>query len=131
MSPLEHVFPDTANLLNPNPRLVSRELMTRDQFKPVTILNLLAAAWIQFMVHDWFVHKQSALEDGIDVPPASGDEASGVMAGEAIGGGPCAAGVHPPPGLRGIRTATGGRVASVRIGPARRGEAPYRRRRAS
>ena len=27
----------------PNPRVVSRELMTRDEFKPATILNLLAA----------------------------------------------------------------------------------------
>ena len=40
--PLEHTFPDTANLLIPNPRVVSRELMTRDTFKPATILNLLA-----------------------------------------------------------------------------------------
>ena len=38
---------------------VSRELMTREQFQPATILNLLAASWIQFMVHDWFVHKRS------------------------------------------------------------------------
>ena len=57
--PLEHTVPDTANLLVPNPRTVSRELMTRDQFQPATILNLLAASWIQFMVHDWFVHKRS------------------------------------------------------------------------
>ena len=60
--PLEHTFPDTANLLVPNPRVVSRELMTREQFQPATILNLLAAAWIQFMVHDWFVHKRSTTE---------------------------------------------------------------------
>jgi hypothetical protein len=72
--PLEHVFPDTANLLVPNPRVVSRELMTRDTFKPATILNLLAAAWIQFMVHDWFVHKRSSVEDGIDIPLAPGDD---------------------------------------------------------
>jgi hypothetical protein len=57
--PLEHVFPDTANLMVPNPRVVSQELMTRDQFQPATILNLLAASWIQFMVHDWFVHKKT------------------------------------------------------------------------
>ena len=30
--PLEHTFPDTPNLLIPNPRVVSRELMTRDSF---------------------------------------------------------------------------------------------------
>ena len=71
--PLEHTFPDTPNLLVPNPRDVSRELMTRDQFQPATILNLLAAAWIQFMVHDWFVHKRSETER-IDIPTAAGDD---------------------------------------------------------
>jgi hypothetical protein len=70
--PLEHTLPDTANLLVPNPRTVSRELMTRDQFQPATILNLLAAAWIQFMVHDWFVHKRSKTEF-IDIPTQPGD----------------------------------------------------------
>jgi Animal haem peroxidase len=70
---LKHVFPDTPNLLVPNPRVVSRELMTRDAFQPATILNLLAAAWIQFMVHDWFVHERSKT-DGIDVPTAPGDD---------------------------------------------------------
>lgn len=72
--PLEHVFPDTANLLVPNPRIVSRELMTRREFQPASFVNLLAAAWIQFMVHDWFVHKQSSLGDGYEIPLASGDD---------------------------------------------------------
>ena len=72
--PLEHTFPDQANLFTPNPRIVSRELMTRDTFQPATILNLLAAAWIQFMVHDWFVHKRSTPEEGIDIPLAPGDD---------------------------------------------------------
>ncbi len=72
--PLAHAFPDTANLLNPSPRVVSRDLMTRDQFKPVPILNLLAASWIQFMVHDWFVHKRSSVDTGIDIPLAAGDD---------------------------------------------------------
>lgn len=65
--PLDQTWPDAANLLHPSPREVSRVLMTRNEFQPATILNLLAAAWIQFMVHDWFVHKQS---DGrmLDVP---------------------------------------------------------------
>jgi hypothetical protein len=71
--PLEHVFPDTANLLVPNPRVVSRELMTRDEFQPATILNLLAAAWIQFMVHDWFVHERSQAHF-VDIPAAPGDD---------------------------------------------------------
>ena len=71
--PLQHVVPDTANLLVPNPRIVSRELMTRERFQPATFLNLLAAAWIQFMVHDWFVHDRSKT-DAIDVPTADGDD---------------------------------------------------------
>jgi hypothetical protein len=71
--PLQHVFPDSANLLVPNPRVVSRELMTRHEFQPATILNLLAGAWIQFMVHDWFVHKRSATET-IEIPLAPGDD---------------------------------------------------------
>jgi Animal haem peroxidase len=72
--PLEHVFPDTVNLLNPSPRIVSRELMTRDAFQPVAFLNLMAASWIQFMVHDWFVHKRSPIEEGIEIPLAPGDD---------------------------------------------------------
>jgi hypothetical protein len=71
--PLQHTVPDSANLLVPNPRTVSRELMTREQFQPATILNLFAAAWIQFMVHDWFVHKRSTTEF-IDVPTQPGDD---------------------------------------------------------
>jgi hypothetical protein len=70
--PLGETFPDTANLLVPNPRVVSRELMTRDAFQPATILNLLAASWIQFMVHDWFVHEQSETEH-VDIPVPDGD----------------------------------------------------------
>ena len=71
--PLEHVFPDSASLLIPNPRVVSRELMTREAFRPATTLNLLAAAWIQFMVHDWFVHKSSTTRT-LDIPTAHGDD---------------------------------------------------------
>jgi hypothetical protein len=70
---LEHVAPDSANLLIPNPRVVSQELMTRETFQPATILNLMAASWIQFMVHDWFVHKTSTLPDGLDIPVPAGD----------------------------------------------------------
>ncbi|WP_447973641.1 peroxidase family protein [Nitrospira sp. Kam-Ns4a] len=40
----------------PTPRQVSEELMLRDTFQPATTLNLLAAAWIQFEVHDWARH---------------------------------------------------------------------------
>ena len=65
--PLERTFPDSEDdLLEPNPRVVSRELLTRERFIPARTLNVLAAAWIQFEVHDWFSHhtdeKASAFE---------------------------------------------------------------------
>lgn len=43
-------------LFDPSPRLVSNALLARREFVPVPHLNLLAAAWIQFMVHDWLSH---------------------------------------------------------------------------
>jgi hypothetical protein len=70
--PLERTYPDTANLMNPNPREVSRKLLTRDAFQPATILNLLAASWIQFMVHDWFAHKRSETKT-LDIAIAADD----------------------------------------------------------
>jgi hypothetical protein len=55
--PLEFTRPEPMpQLLEPNPRKVSRELLARDTFRPATTLNLLAAAWIQFEVHDWVFH---------------------------------------------------------------------------
>jgi Animal haem peroxidase len=71
--PLSEAFPDTANLLNPSPRRVSLELMTRTTFQPATILNVIAAAWIQFMVHDWFVHKKGSWSHTHDIPLDAGD----------------------------------------------------------
>lgn len=44
------------DILYPNPRTISKELMERKDFKEVPFLNLLAVGWIQFMVHDWFSH---------------------------------------------------------------------------
>lgn len=57
--PLEHVYPDDASLLDPNPREISRKLLARQTFVPATTLNLLAAAWIQFQVHGWVNHIRS------------------------------------------------------------------------
>ncbi|CAH3034753.1 unnamed protein product [Porites lobata] len=48
-------FEDT-DLLEPCPRQLSRKLMARDEFIPAKQLNLLAAGWIQFNLHDWFDH---------------------------------------------------------------------------
>ena len=70
--PLDQTLPDTANLLNPNPREVSRTLLTRQEFQPATILNLNAASWIQFMVHDWFMHKNSDTRN-IEIPLQADD----------------------------------------------------------
>lgn len=58
--PLKEAYPDQKNLMTPNPRIVSRTLMTRDQFIPATTLNILAASWIQFQNHDWFAHDKHA-----------------------------------------------------------------------
>src|SRR5829696_3764285 len=44
------------DLLSPDPRVVSRELLTRDPFIPATSVNALVAAWLQFMIRDWFSH---------------------------------------------------------------------------
>lgn len=50
-------FPEPdAQLPSPSPHEISRRLLARSEFQPATTLNLLAAAWIQFEVHDWFSH---------------------------------------------------------------------------
>lgn len=49
--------PTEAELMNPNPRMLSERFMKRKQFIPATTLNLLAACWIQFQTHDWFFHE--------------------------------------------------------------------------
>jgi hypothetical protein len=43
-------------LLEPSPRVVSKELLTRDPFQPATSVNNLACLWLQFMIKDWFSH---------------------------------------------------------------------------
>jgi Animal haem peroxidase len=63
--------PSPEALMTPNPRLISERLMARRTFIPAPGLNLLAAAWIQFMVHDWFGHHDDTAE--IEVPLPEGD----------------------------------------------------------
>ncbi len=46
---------------NPNPVMVARELLDRKSFIPARSLNILAAAWIQFQVHDWVSHARKKL----------------------------------------------------------------------
>jgi Animal haem peroxidase len=71
--PLERTYPDYDRLLQPNPRTVSRELLTRENFLPATTLNLLAAAWIQFMLRDWLSHGTSPKDNPWEVPLADDD----------------------------------------------------------
>jgi hypothetical protein len=51
----------------PNPITVSRKLLYREEFVPARSLNILAAAWIQFQVHDWVIHDRYPLGGVHDV----------------------------------------------------------------
>ena len=126
------VLPTRPTCSMPNPRVVSRELMTRDTFQPATILNLLAAAWIQFMVHDWFVHKRSQR------PTASRFRSRRATTGRTptmrvprIGAGSGASRIDAPAGLRQPEQPLVGRVADLRLRRRRRREAAHRRAAAS
>ncbi|MEV6954846.1 peroxidase family protein [Streptomyces sp. NPDC051183] len=58
----------------PNPVTVSRELLRRDAFIPATSLNIIAAAWIQFQVHDWVQHKRFPVTvKSVEVPLPPGE----------------------------------------------------------
>jgi Animal haem peroxidase len=72
--PVELTYPDNDwALLKPSPRTVSRELMTRREFLPATTLNVLAGAWLQFMIRDWFSHGKSETENPWRVELAEDD----------------------------------------------------------
>ena len=125
--PLDHTFPDTANLMTPSPRVVSRELMTRREFQPATILNLMAASWIQFMVHDWFVHKRSETSF-VEIPLAPGDDWSDSShEGSAIGARAGAGRVDAAAGLRKPQRTLVGWIADLWIRSGGRRQAENRR----
>jgi hypothetical protein len=71
--PFTRSFQDTENLYNPSPREVSRQLLARDKFIPATIVNAMAGAWLQFMVHDWFSHGKNDKDNQIMIHLAEGD----------------------------------------------------------
>jgi hypothetical protein len=72
--PNEFTWPEPEpQIMSPNPRVVSRELLTRDSFVPATTLNTLAAAWIQFMTRDWFSHGSGDKDNMWQVPLPAGD----------------------------------------------------------
>ena len=67
---------DDDRLLTPNPRLISRKLLTRgDAMAEVPFLNMLAASWIQFQNHDWINHGENLTTELIEVPLADDDPA--------------------------------------------------------
>jgi hypothetical protein len=73
--PNEYTYPDPEpQIYAPSPRVVSRELLTRDTFVPATSLNMLAAAWIQFMTRDWFTHGTGDKNNMWQIPLPSGDD---------------------------------------------------------
>jgi len=56
-APLSQTFGESPpGLYEPNPRVVSRELLARREFIPAPTVNVLLASWLQFMVHDWLSH---------------------------------------------------------------------------
>ncbi|MFC6066041.1 peroxidase family protein [Streptomyces ochraceiscleroticus] len=73
--PLHKIAPNTPEdvLGTPDPREVSRTLLTRTEFVPATGANSLLAAWLQFMVRDWLSHGKSPTENPWEVPLLEGD----------------------------------------------------------
>ncbi|MGA9492032.1 MAG: peroxidase family protein [Mycobacterium sp.] len=75
--------PETRPRLDtPNARTISLELLRRpddDKGQPkvevVPFLNLLAASWIQFMIHDWVSHSDTQPGASIEVDLPAGDPA--------------------------------------------------------
>jgi len=74
-TPLDAVLPVTREqLMEPNPREVSRRLLTRETFLPATTVNTLAGSWLQFMIHDWFTHGEGDTSRLVDIPLPPGDD---------------------------------------------------------
>jgi hypothetical protein len=72
--PLDEVLPVTEDeLLRPSPREVSRRLLTRTVFQPAESVNTLAAAWLQFMIRDWFSHGEGDTSRLVEIPLEPGD----------------------------------------------------------
>ncbi len=77
------IRPETGSLLlTPNPREISRVLFARPlapdgkpQMQEVPFLNMLAAAWIQFMNSDWINHGELHRTDMIEIPLPQDDPA--------------------------------------------------------
>ncbi|KAB2085137.1 hypothetical protein ES319_A05G380300v1 [Gossypium barbadense] len=50
----------TDKLMKPDPMVVATKLLTRTQYKDTDKqFNMIAASWIQFMIHDWIDHMEN------------------------------------------------------------------------
>ena len=73
--PVDETWPEQPpRILDPDPRRVSRALMTREEFIPATTLNVIAAAWIQFEVHDWLSHGKGDWDKAWELELADDDD---------------------------------------------------------
>ena len=61
-------------MLEPNPREISRRLMTRSELIPASAGNVLIAAWLQFMIRDWFRHGTSPTDNPWILPLTPDDD---------------------------------------------------------
>jgi Animal haem peroxidase len=72
--PLDRIPPASpSDVLSPNPREISRRLLTRTEFVPAGSVNSLVAAWVQFMIRDWFSHGRRSVDNPWTVPLADDD----------------------------------------------------------
>jgi len=68
-------YPDAGtDVLSPDPREVSRVLMTRHEFTPAKTINALSAAWLQCMVRDWFHHQRGGFHNVWEIALKPGDD---------------------------------------------------------
>ena len=66
----------------PRPRSAGRQrrtLLARDEIVPVQAGNALIAAWIQFMIHDWFSHGRGNIKNSWKVPAGTKDAKAAPM----------------------------------------------------
>jgi heme peroxidase len=72
--PLKYTEPDPMpRMMEPSPREVSRALLTRDKLIPATSVNALVAAWLQFMIRDWFSHGKGPKQNPWEIPLTDDD----------------------------------------------------------
>ncbi len=72
--PLEYVEPEPLpRMMQPSPREVSRALFTRTELIPATSVNALVAAWLQFMIRDWFSHGTGPKDNPWEIPVTDDD----------------------------------------------------------